>query len=120
MCNIRGGDPGENGWTPLSRLREQQGSSWRVAEGGTQEPGTQPLMGPLFPTGSRKLEYGGQTWHEHCFLCSGCEQPLGSRSFVPDKGAHYCVPCYENKFAPRCARCSKVGAAWSSTALGRG
>uniref|UniRef100_A0A9L0J1K4 Four and a half LIM domains protein 3 n=1 Tax=Equus asinus TaxID=9793 RepID=A0A9L0J1K4_EQUAS len=58
--------------------------------------------------GSRKLEYGGQTWHEHCFLCSGCEQPLGSRSFVPDKGAHYCVPCYENKFAPRCARCSKT------------
>ncbi|KAF6333075.1 hypothetical protein mRhiFer1_005213 [Rhinolophus ferrumequinum] len=39
--------------------------------------------------GSRKLEYGGQTWHERCFLCSGCEQPLGSRSFVPDKGAHY-------------------------------
>ncbi|TKC41335.1 hypothetical protein EI555_016157 [Monodon monoceros] len=58
--------------------------------------------------GSRKLEYGGQTWHEHCFLCSSCEQPLGSRSFVPDKGAHYCVPCYENKFAPRCARCSKT------------
>ncbi|XP_043852777.1 four and a half LIM domains protein 3 isoform X1 [Dromiciops gliroides] len=58
--------------------------------------------------GSRKLEYGGQTWHEHCFLCSGCEQPLGSRSFVPDKGAHYCVPCYESKFAPRCARCSKT------------
>lgn len=67
-------------------------------------------MGFLFLAGSRKLEYGGQTWHEHCFLCSGCEQPLGSRSFVPDKGAHYCVPCYENKFAPRCARCSKVGA----------
>ncbi|XP_032499094.1 four and a half LIM domains protein 3 isoform X3 [Phocoena sinus] len=59
-------------------------------------------------SGSRKLEYGGQTWHEHCFLCSSCEQPLGSRSFVPDKGAHYCVPCYENKFAPRCARCSKT------------
>uniref|UniRef100_A0A6I8PMY1 Four and a half LIM domains protein 3 n=2 Tax=Ornithorhynchus anatinus TaxID=9258 RepID=A0A6I8PMY1_ORNAN len=58
--------------------------------------------------GSRKLEYGGQTWHEHCFLCSGCEQPLGSRSFVPDKGAHYCVPCYESKFAPRCARCKKT------------
>lgn len=54
------------------------------------------------------LEYGGQTWHEHCFLCSGCEQPLGSRSFVPDKGALYCVPCYENKCAPRCARCSKT------------
>lgn len=77
-------------------------------------------MGPLFPTGSRKLEYGGQTWHEHCFLCSGCEQPLGSRSFVPDKGAHYCVPCYENKFAPRCARCSKVGALVSTVCVGGG
>ena len=35
--------------------------------------------------GSRKLEYNGQTWHEHCFICSSCQQPIGSRSFIPDK-----------------------------------
>ncbi|XP_059909389.1 four and a half LIM domains protein 3 [Gadus macrocephalus] len=58
--------------------------------------------------GSRKLEYGGSTWHESCFTCSSCEQPIGSKSFIPDKDEHYCVPCYEDKFAPRCTRCKKV------------
>lgn len=58
--------------------------------------------------GSRKLEYNGQTWHEHCFICSSCQQPIGSRSFIPDQKDYYCVPCYESKFAPRCTRCKKV------------
>lgn len=62
--------------------------------------------------GSRKLEYNGQTWHEHCFICSSCQQPIGSRSFIPDKKDYYCVPCYESKFAPRCTRCKKVRVAW--------
>uniref|UniRef100_A0A493T8M2 Four and a half LIM domains protein 3 n=1 Tax=Anas platyrhynchos platyrhynchos TaxID=8840 RepID=A0A493T8M2_ANAPP len=58
--------------------------------------------------GSRKLEYNGQTWHEHCFICSSCQQPIGSRSFIPDQKDYYCVPCYESKFAPRCTRCKKT------------
>uniref|UniRef100_A0A670K1I6 Four and a half LIM domains protein 3 n=1 Tax=Podarcis muralis TaxID=64176 RepID=A0A670K1I6_PODMU len=57
--------------------------------------------------GSRKLEYNGQTWHEHCFLCSGCQQPIGARSFIPEQKDYYCVPCYESKFAPRCTHCKK-------------
>ncbi|KAG7255093.1 hypothetical protein CRUP_028448, partial [Coryphaenoides rupestris] len=57
---------------------------------------------------TRKLEYGGSTWHEGCFICSSCEQPIGSKSFIPDKDEHYCVPCYEDKFAPRCTRCKKT------------
>lgn len=59
-------------------------------------------------TGTRKLEYAGSTWHEGCFICHSCEQPIGSKSFIPDKDEHYCVPCYEDKFAPRCTRCKKV------------
>ncbi|MEE6484010.1 hypothetical protein FKM82_013723 [Ascaphus truei] len=58
--------------------------------------------------GSRKLEYNGQTWHEHCFICNSCKQPIGSLSFVPEDQAHYCIPCYESKLAPRCTRCKKV------------
>uniref|UniRef100_A0A3Q2PSZ5 Four and a half LIM domains protein 3 n=1 Tax=Fundulus heteroclitus TaxID=8078 RepID=A0A3Q2PSZ5_FUNHE len=58
--------------------------------------------------GTRKLEYAGSTWHEGCFICHSCEQPIGSKSFIPDKDEHYCVPCYEDKFAPRCSRCKKV------------
>ncbi|XP_075907033.1 four and a half LIM domains protein 3 isoform X2 [Nelusetta ayraudi] len=58
--------------------------------------------------GTRKLEYAGSTWHEGCFICHSCEQPIGSKSFIPDKDEHYCVACYEDKFAPRCTRCKKT------------
>lgn len=59
-------------------------------------------------SGSKKLEYGGCAWHEECFACYGCEQPIGAQAFIPDKGEYYCVPCYEGRFAPRCARCKQV------------
>uniref|UniRef100_G3PKF3 Four and a half LIM domains protein 3 n=2 Tax=Gasterosteus aculeatus aculeatus TaxID=481459 RepID=G3PKF3_GASAC len=58
--------------------------------------------------GTRKLEYGGSTWHEGCFICHSCQQPIGSKSFIPDKDEHYCVSCYEDKFASRCTRCKKT------------
>ncbi|KAJ7304482.1 hypothetical protein JRQ81_012047 [Phrynocephalus forsythii] len=72
--------------------------------------------------GSRKLEYSGQTWHEHCFLCSSCQEPIGSRSFIPDQNDYYCVPCYESKFAPRCTCCKKalVGANTSPLRIATG
>lgn len=59
-------------------------------------------------TGSRKLEYGDSVWHEECFMCRMCEQPIGAQAFIPDKGDYYCVPCYEGKFAPRCSHCKQV------------
>uniref|UniRef100_A0A4W5LBT9 Four and a half LIM domains 3 n=1 Tax=Hucho hucho TaxID=62062 RepID=A0A4W5LBT9_9TELE len=55
-----------------------------------------------------KLEYGGSAWHEDCFVCHGCEKPIGGQSFIPDKDVYYCVPCYEGRFAPRCSHCKKV------------
>ncbi|XP_028819714.1 four and a half LIM domains protein 3-like isoform X1 [Denticeps clupeoides] len=58
--------------------------------------------------GSRKLEYGSSAWHEECFVCCSCEQPIGCQAFIPDKDDYYCVPCYEGKFAPRCSRCKQV------------
>ncbi|XP_014034111.1 four and a half LIM domains protein 3 [Salmo salar] len=58
--------------------------------------------------GSKKLEYGGSAWHEDCFVCHGCEKPIGGQSFIPDKDDYYCVPCYEGRFTPRCSHCKKV------------
>uniref|UniRef100_A0A3B1ITL3 Four and a half LIM domains 3b n=1 Tax=Astyanax mexicanus TaxID=7994 RepID=A0A3B1ITL3_ASTMX len=55
-----------------------------------------------------KLEYGGCTWHEECFVCRECEQPLGSQAFIPDKDEYYCVPCYEGRFSPRCTHCKQA------------
>lgn len=59
-------------------------------------------------TGSRMLEYDGSTWHEDCFACHGCEKPIGTEAFIPDKNNYYCVPCYEGRFAPQCSHCKKV------------
>ncbi|KAJ3609003.1 hypothetical protein NHX12_023531 [Muraenolepis orangiensis] len=58
--------------------------------------------------GSRKLEYAGTTWHEDCFVCRGCEKPIGGQAFIPDKDEYYCVPCYEARLAPRCSHCKKA------------
>uniref|UniRef100_A0AAY5KDG4 Four and a half LIM domains 3b n=1 Tax=Esox lucius TaxID=8010 RepID=A0AAY5KDG4_ESOLU len=58
--------------------------------------------------GSKKLEYGGSAWHENCFVCHGCEKPIGDQSFIPDKDNYFCVPCYEGRFAPRCSHCKKA------------
>ena len=65
-------------------------------------------MGHVSPTGSRKLEYDGSTWHEDCFMCHGCEKPIGAEAFIPDKNNYYCMPCYEGRVAPQCSHCQKV------------
>jgi len=59
-------------------------------------------------SGCKRLEYGGCSWHEECFVCCGCEKPIGGQSFIPDKDEFYCVPCYEGRFSPRCAHCKQV------------
>lgn len=65
------------------------------------------------------LEYDGSAWHEDCFMCHGCEKPIGAEAFVPDKNNYYCVPCYEGRFAPQCSHCKKVGQAGVEHSRGR-
>uniref|UniRef100_A0A183JW10 LIM zinc-binding domain-containing protein n=1 Tax=Schistosoma curassoni TaxID=6186 RepID=A0A183JW10_9TREM len=63
----------------------------------------------VFKAGMRKYEYRGQQWHEECFLCVECKQPIGAKSFIPRENQVVCVPCYEAKYAQRCTKCSEVG-----------
>ncbi|KAM4550135.1 four and a half LIM domains protein 3-like [Fundulus diaphanus] len=58
--------------------------------------------------GSRMLEIEGSTWHEDCFLCHGCQKPIGGEAFIPVNDDVYCRPCYEKKVAPRCSYCRKA------------
>ncbi|XP_019738778.1 four and a half LIM domains protein 3-like [Hippocampus comes] len=58
--------------------------------------------------GSKMLEYSGSTWHEDCFVCHGCEKPIGAEAFIPAENNYYCVPCYEGRLAPRCSHCNKA------------
>lgn len=59
--------------------------------------------------GSRKMEYKGNSWHETCFLCHRCQQPIGTKSFIPKDTGYFCVPCFEKQFAYQCCACKKVG-----------
>jgi hypothetical protein len=58
--------------------------------------------------GMKKMEYKGQQFHENCFLCFTCNTPIGTKSFIPKDNKIYCVPCYENLFATKCTKCTKV------------
>lgn len=54
------------------------------------------------------MEYKGNSWHETCFLCQRCQQPIGTKSFIPKDNNYFCVPCFEKQFAYQCCACKKV------------
>uniref|UniRef100_A0A4W3I360 LIM zinc-binding domain-containing protein n=2 Tax=Callorhinchus milii TaxID=7868 RepID=A0A4W3I360_CALMI len=58
--------------------------------------------------GTKSVEYSGNNWHENCFACSRCLQPLGSQSFIPKGDEVFCVTCHEKKFAKHCYGCRKA------------
>ncbi|XP_029622729.1 four and a half LIM domains protein 2 isoform X3 [Salmo trutta] len=58
--------------------------------------------------GSRKMDYKGNSWHETCFLCHRCQQPIGTKSFIPKDNGYFCVSCFEKQFAYQCCACKKV------------
>ncbi|XP_036079821.1 four and a half LIM domains protein 2 isoform X1 [Rousettus aegyptiacus] len=57
--------------------------------------------------GTRKMEYKGSSWHETCFICHRCQQPIGTKSFIPKDDQNFCVPCYEKQYALQCVQCKK-------------
>lgn len=59
-------------------------------------------------SGTKKMEYKSRQWHEKCFCCCVCKTPIGTKSFIPREQDIYCSGCYEEKFATRCVKCSKV------------
>ncbi|XP_046578865.1 prickle planar cell polarity protein 3-A-like isoform X2 [Haliotis rubra] len=61
-----------------------------------------------FKGGMKKFEYKGQQWHDNCFTCSECKQPIGNMSFIPRDELVICVPCYEANYAQRCTKCAGV------------
>lgn len=54
------------------------------------------------------MEYKGSSWHETCFICHRCQQPIGTKSFIPKDSENFCVPCYERQYALQCVQCKKV------------
>ncbi|XP_064026404.1 four and a half LIM domains protein 5 isoform X3 [Pogoniulus pusillus] len=58
--------------------------------------------------GSRKMDFQGSSWHESCFICQHCRQPLGTKLLITKDKENYCLPCFEKQFAHHCYSCRKV------------
>ncbi|XP_077470131.1 LIM domain-binding protein 3-like isoform X2 [Stigmatopora argus] len=48
----------------------------------------------------------GRSWHPEEFNCQYCNMSLADVSFVEEQNSVYCENCYEEFFAPTCARCT--------------
>ncbi|KAK6313028.1 hypothetical protein J4Q44_G00163750 [Coregonus suidteri] len=48
----------------------------------------------------------GRTWHPEHFVCTHCQEEIGSRNFFERDGAPYCEMDYHNLFSPRCHYCN--------------
>uniref|UniRef100_A0A0B7A7B2 LIM zinc-binding domain-containing protein n=1 Tax=Arion vulgaris TaxID=1028688 RepID=A0A0B7A7B2_9EUPU len=64
--------------------------------------------GQPFRGGMKKFEYRGKQWHNECFLCMECNQPIGTTNFIPRDDKAICIPCHESKYAQRCSKCNEV------------
>ncbi|KAK1156556.1 paxillin-like isoform X1 [Acipenser oxyrinchus oxyrinchus] len=48
----------------------------------------------------------GRTWHPEHFVCTHCQEEIGSRNFFERDGQPYCERDYHNLFSPRCYYCN--------------
>lgn len=49
----------------------------------------------------------GRSWHPEEFTCSQCKKVLDEGGFFEERGSVYCTKCYDNRYAPNCAKCKK-------------
>ena len=56
----------------------------------------------------RYLKVGTAKWHQECFVCNVCQEPLKPGQFREKEGRMYCRPHFNEKFCPRCAGCSEL------------
>lgn len=47
----------------------------------------------------------GRSWHPEEFNCAYCKTSLADVCFVEEQNNVYCERCYEQFFAPMCAKC---------------
>ncbi|XP_062926801.1 LIM domain-binding protein 3a [Mobula hypostoma] len=48
----------------------------------------------------------GRSWHPEEFNCTYCKTSLADTGFVEEQNNIYCERCYEQFFAPNCAKCN--------------
>ncbi|XP_041929998.1 PDZ and LIM domain protein 7 isoform X1 [Alosa sapidissima] len=83
----------------------QQGPN---ATGGAGGNGRTPLCGACNKViRGRYVVALGRSWHPEEFTCCQCKVLLDEGGFFEERGSVYCTKCYDNRYAPNCARCKK-------------
>ncbi|XP_067140319.1 prickle planar cell polarity protein 3-like isoform X2 [Centruroides vittatus] len=62
----------------------------------------------VFQAGIKKVEYKRKQWHEKCFCCNICQNPIKIENFIPKDNEIYCSSCYEQKFFVKCIKCKHI------------
>jgi len=53
----------------------------------------------------RVVQVAGRNWHESCFVCCECREPLAGKLYLENQGQFFCKPDYQALFAVKCNRC---------------
>ena len=61
---------------------------------------------PHQPITTGGVTYHEQPWHKDCFLCTGCKQQLSGQRFTSRDDFAYCLNCFCNLYAKKCASCT--------------
>lgn len=65
------------------------------------------ICGRDFAPGEKKVGYQSKTFHEKCFICDECKQPIGTQQFIRREDKRLCGKCYETGYAKICVRCNE-------------
>ncbi|KAB0391948.1 hypothetical protein E2I00_003462 [Balaenoptera physalus] len=102
------------GWPPNGSQSSPEGQDegGPVCPGEGRAPGaanpipkarmSSPALSPL----STVVTAMGKTWHPEHFVCTHCQEEIGSRNFFERDGQPYCEKDYHNLFSPRCYYCN--------------
>lgn len=52
------------------------------------------------------VTYREQPWHKECFVCTACKKQLSGQRFTSRDEFAYCLSCFCNLYAKKCAGCT--------------
>ncbi|TNM98779.1 PDZ and LIM domain protein 7 isoform X2 [Takifugu flavidus] len=87
---------------------ENRSSILQAAQQAPEDTGRTPVCGACNKIiRGRYLVALGRSWHPEEFTCSQCKKVLDEGGFFEERGSVYCTKCYDNRYAPNCAKCKK-------------
>ncbi|XP_073252671.1 testin-like isoform X2 [Porites lutea] len=60
-----------------------------------------------FAPGEKKVGYQSKTFHEKCFTCDECKQPIGTQQFIRREDKRLCGSCFDTGYAKICVKCKE-------------